>query len=63
VLRLDDIRDAEQLRQVAVLLERENEKLHAKIQTLTTELARLRGDTDFAGPAGAGVPERAPRPA
>jgi transposase len=46
VLRLDDIRDAEQLRQVAVLLERENEKLHAKIQTLTTELARLRGDTD-----------------
>ncbi len=32
------------LRQVAALLERENEKLHAKIQTLLTELARLRGD-------------------
>ena len=31
------------LRQVAVLLERENEKLHAKVQALTHELARLRG--------------------
>jgi transposase len=33
------------LRQVAVLLERENEKLHTKVQTLTAELARLQGDT------------------
>ena len=33
------------LRQVAVLLERENDKLHAKLQALTTELVRLRGDT------------------
>src|SRR5207244_2891027 len=32
------------LRQVAILLERENDKLHAKLQALTTELARLRGD-------------------
>ena len=32
------------LRQVAVLLERENEKLLAKVQALTAELARLRGD-------------------
>src|SRR3972149_1916525 len=31
------------LRQVAVLLERENDKLHAKLQALTAELARLRG--------------------
>ncbi|MBI3827308.1 MAG: IS66 family transposase [Candidatus Rokubacteria bacterium] len=31
------------LRQVAVLLERENDKLHAKLQTLTAELVRLRG--------------------
>src|SRR5437867_4364619 len=31
------------LRQVAVLLERENEKLHAKVQALSHELARLRG--------------------
>jgi hypothetical protein len=37
------IRDADMLRQVAVLLERENEKLHAKVQALTHELARLRG--------------------
>jgi transposase len=44
VLRLDAIRDPERLRQVAVLLERENEKLHAKIRTLLTELAQLRGD-------------------
>lgn len=34
------------LRQVAVLLERENEKLHAKVQALTHELARLRGGDD-----------------
>src|SRR3989454_9396709 len=32
------------LRQVAVLLERENETLHAKVQALPHELARLRGD-------------------
>ena len=32
------------LRQVAILLERENEKLHAKVAALTHELARLRGD-------------------
>ena len=44
MLRLDAIRDPEILRQVAVLLERENDKLHAKLQTLTVELARLRGD-------------------
>jgi transposase len=43
VLRLDAIRDADVLRQVAVLLERENEKLHAKVQALTHELAQLRG--------------------
>jgi hypothetical protein len=33
------------LRQVAVLLERENAKLHAKLHDLAVELARLRGDT------------------
>ena len=33
------------LRQVAVLLERENAKLHAKLHALAEELARLRGDT------------------
>lgn len=44
MLWLDEIRDPELLRQVAALLERENEKLHAKVQTLTAELARLQGD-------------------
>jgi transposase len=44
VLQLDDIRDPAMLRQVAVLLERENEKLHAKIRTLLAELAQLRGE-------------------
>jgi transposase len=44
VLRLDTIRDPETLRQVAVLLERENDHLHTKLKTLTAELARLRGD-------------------
>ena len=43
MLRLDEIRDPEVLRQVAVLLERENETLHTKVQTLAAELARLRG--------------------
>jgi transposase len=43
VLRLETIRDADMLRQVALLLERENEKLHAKVATLTHELAQLRG--------------------
>ena len=45
MLRLDAIRDPELLRQVAVLLERENDKLHARLQVLTAELARRRGDT------------------
>ena len=44
MLRLETIRDADMLRQVAILLERENDKLHAKLQTLTAELARLRGE-------------------
>jgi len=44
VLALSAIRDPETLRQVAVLLERENDTLHAKLQALTAELARLRGD-------------------
>ena len=44
MLRLDTIRDPETLRQVAVLLERENDTLHTKLKTLTAELARLRGD-------------------
>jgi transposase len=48
VLRLDAIRDPAMLRQIAKLLERENDKLHAKLQDLTRELSRLRGDADSA---------------
>jgi transposase len=44
VLRLDEIRDPELLRQVAVLLERENDTLRAKLQHLVAELAQLRGE-------------------
>jgi transposase len=44
VLRLEAIRDPEILRQIAKLLEREHDKLHTKLQDLTRELSRLRGD-------------------
>ena len=44
MLRLDEIRDPELLRQVATLLERENETLHAKVRTLLATLAELRGE-------------------
>ena len=44
MLRLEAIRDPEILRQIAKLLERENEKLHTKLQGLTRELSHLRGD-------------------
>jgi transposase len=40
---VQEIRDPEMLRQVAVLLERENTKLHARLHDLAEELARLRG--------------------
>ena len=40
-----EIRDPEMLRQVAVLLERENTQLHAKLHAFANELARLRGET------------------
>lgn len=52
VLPLTEIRDLEVMRQIAVLLERENPKLHAKVDTLLTELAKFRsGD----GPPTVGV--------
>ncbi len=43
MLRIEEIRDADTLRQVAVLLERENHRLHDRLQQLTSELAHLRG--------------------
>ncbi len=43
MLRIDEIHDADTLRQIAVLLERENQRLHDRLQRLITELAPLRG--------------------
>ena len=43
MLRIEEIHDADVLRQVAVLLERENQRLHDRLQQLTAELAQLRG--------------------
>ena len=43
MLRIEEIHDADVLRQVAVLLERENHRLHDRLQQLTAEVASLRG--------------------
>jgi transposase len=48
VLCLEQIQDPELLRQAARLLDRENQRLHEKIKTLLTELARLRGEDSVA---------------
>ena len=44
MLRLAQIRDLDTMRQVAVLLERENDRLHAQLAALTRELSQLRGE-------------------
>src|SRR4249919_1275078 len=41
---VEEIQDPEMLRRVAVLLERENTKLHARLHELAQEVARLRGE-------------------
>lgn len=43
MLRLDEEKDIETLRQAAVLLERENQRLSAKVLELTHQLVHLRG--------------------
>jgi transposase len=43
VLRIEQIQDVDTLRQAAILLDRENQRLHDKVKTLLTEVARLRG--------------------
>lgn len=43
MLPIDRIDDREQLRSVALLLDRENRKLHEKIESLTAEIAKLKG--------------------
>lgn len=44
VLRIDDIEDLGLARQVAQLLERENARLHARVESLLRENASLRGE-------------------
>jgi transposase len=44
VLKLDQVRDPERLRNVAVLLDREVERLQEHVRDLTFEIARLRGE-------------------
>jgi len=41
---IEDINDLGQLKQVAVLLDQENARLHTRLLKLTAELARLRGE-------------------
>ena len=43
MLRIEEIHDADVLRQVAVLLERENQRLHNRLEQVAAELAQLRG--------------------
>lgn len=43
MLRIEQIEDKEALKQAALLLDRENQKLHKKIVELTEEIARLKG--------------------
>jgi transposase len=45
VRSIQEINDPQILKQVAIILERENTKLHAKLHEFANELARLRGDT------------------
>lgn len=44
MLRIEQIQDIDTLRQAAILLDRENQRLHDKIKTLLAEIAQLRGE-------------------
>lgn len=44
MLQVDRIQDAATLRQIARLLERENDRLHGQVRKLVEEITRLRGD-------------------
>lgn len=43
MLRIEQIEDIETLRQAALLLDRENQRLHDKVKSLLAEIVRLRG--------------------
>lgn len=44
MLRIEHVQDIETLRQMALLLDRENQRLHDRLRKLTEEIARLRGE-------------------
>lgn len=44
-MKLSEIRDLDTAKQVLVLIEKENERLHARLAKLTTEMADLRGES------------------
>jgi transposase len=44
MMRAEQVQDLDTLRQMAVLLERENERLHERLKKLTEENSRLRGE-------------------
>jgi hypothetical protein len=46
MVKLTDERDLETLRQISLLLDRENQRLVAETLALTPEVARLRGVPD-----------------
>lgn len=48
MVQLNDERDLDTLRQISLLLDRENQRLIEKVRRLTVELARLRGVPDTA---------------
>ena len=43
MLRIEQLEDKDALKQAAILLDRENQKLHKKVVELTEEIARLKG--------------------
>lgn len=43
MLRIENISDADQLKQIASLLQKENDRLHKRLEEQTRELARLKG--------------------
>jgi len=44
MLHIDQVQDSTTLREIARLLERENDRLHDQVRTLVAEITRLRGD-------------------
>lgn len=43
MIRIEDISDADQLKQIAVLLQKENDHIHKRLDEQTRELAKLKG--------------------